>query len=94
LRDINHDDDHTLLHGRTLNATTTAATRGIVMGVYSTSLYLGFAPGSFLSGPVFQYFGFTAGFAVGAIAGTVGALLACALWVAKGLENSSWRDLK
>jgi MFS family permease len=63
-----------------LTASSAAAVRGLVMGGYSTSLYLGFAVGSFALGPVITHFGYSAGFALGAAVGVVGALVAALLW--------------
>jgi len=64
------------------------ASRGIVMGGYSTALYLGLALGSFALGPVITHHGYSAGFSAGGAAGAVGALIAALLW-ARGaqLEN-------
>jgi len=63
-----------------LTASSAPAVRGLVMGGYSTSLYLGFALGSFALGPVITRYGYSAGFALGAAAGVVGALVAGLLW--------------
>jgi predicted MFS family arabinose efflux permease len=63
-----------------LAGSTTPATRGLVMGGYSTSMYLGLALGSFMLGPVITGHGYTVGFAVGGAAGVFGALTAAALW--------------
>jgi DHA1 family multidrug resistance protein-like MFS transporter len=60
------------------------ASRGIVMGGYSTALYLGLALGSFALGPVITHRGYAAGFLAGGAAGMLGALLAAVLW-ARGL---------
>ena len=65
-----------------LASASTAATRGLVMGGYSTSLYLGFALGSFALGPVITHYGYSVGFAAGAVAGVIGTLAAAILWVA------------
>jgi predicted MFS family arabinose efflux permease len=65
-----------------LAGASTAATRGLVMGGYSTSLYLGFALGSFALGPVITHYGYSVGFAAGAGAGVIGTLAAAILWVA------------
>lgn len=54
------------------------------MGGYSTSLYLGFALGSFGLGPVITQHGYAAGFAVGGAAGVVGTLIAATLWATVG----------
>ena len=67
-----------------LAASTTPATRGLVMGGYSTALYLGLAIGSFALGPVITHRGYAAGFAAGGIAGAVGTLVAALLF---------WRSL-
>jgi predicted MFS family arabinose efflux permease len=50
------------------------------MGGYSTSLYLGFALGSFALGPVITHYGYPIGFAAGAVAGAIGTLAAAILW--------------
>jgi MFS family permease len=63
-----------------LAASTTPATRGLVMGGYSTALYLGLALGSFGLGPVITHQGYTVGFAVGGTAGVIGSLIAAPLW--------------
>ena len=67
-----------------LASATTPATRGLVMGGYSTCLYLGFALGSFGLGPVITQHGHAAGFAAGGTAAVVGTLIAAALWAAVG----------
>jgi MFS family permease len=67
--------------GVALAAATTPATRGLVMGGYSTSLYLGLALGSFALGPVITRYGYHVGFAAGAAAGVVGTLVAGVLWM-------------
>src|SRR5262245_962019 len=59
------------------------ATRGLVMGGYSTSLYLGLGIGSFAFGPVITQHGYGAGFVAGAGAGAIGASLAAMLWVTR-----------
>ena len=56
------------------------ASRGIVMGGYSTALYLGLALGSFAIGPVITRQGYAAGFSAGGAAGAMGALIAALLW--------------
>jgi MFS family permease len=56
------------------------ASRGVVMGGYSTALYLGLALGSFALGPVITRHGYSAGFSVGGAAGALGALIAALLW--------------
>jgi predicted MFS family arabinose efflux permease len=63
-----------------LAASTTPADRGLVMGGYSTSLYLGLTLGSFAMGPVITHQGYTVGFAVGGAAGVLGTLVAALLW--------------
>jgi predicted MFS family arabinose efflux permease len=55
--------------------------RGVVMGGYSMSLYLGLALGSLALGPVIARHGYVIGFSLGAAAGAVGAVIAAALWV-------------
>jgi MFS family permease len=67
-----------------LTASSAPAVRGLVMGGYSTSLYLGFAVGSFALGPVITRYGYVAGFALGAAGGVVGALVAGLLWMRNG----------
>jgi MFS family permease len=69
-----------------LTASSAPAVRGLVMGGYSTSLYLGFAVGSFALGPVITRHGYSAGFTLGAAAGVVGALVAGLLWARAGLR--------
>jgi len=63
------------------------ASRGVVMGGYSTALYLGLALGSFALGPVITRHGYSAGFSAGGAAGAVGALLAALLWA----RGAYWR---
>jgi MFS family permease len=63
------------------------ASRGIVMGGYSTALYLGLALGSFALGPIITRHGYSAGFSVGGAAGAVGALIAALLWA----RGAYWR---
>lgn len=63
-----------------LAACTTPATGGLVMGGYSTSLYLGLAIGSFALGPVMTHHGYVIGFAAGGAAGILGAVAAALLW--------------
>jgi predicted MFS family arabinose efflux permease len=67
-----------------LAASTTPAARGIVMGGYSTCLYLGLALGSFALGPVITHQGYTVGFVVGGAAGAIGTLAAALLWATGG----------
>src|SRR5213594_460239 len=64
--------------GVALAASTTPASRGLVMGGYSTALYLGLALGSFALGPVITRHGYAVGFSTG---GAAGALAAAALWM-------------
>ena len=64
-----------------LAASVPAAARGLVMGGYSTSLYLGLALGSFALGPVMTRYGYAVGFTAGAVAGVAGTLVAAALWL-------------
>jgi len=66
--------------GVALAAATPPAARGLVMGGYSTALYLGLALGSFALGPVITRYGYATGFGVGAGVGAVGAAIATALW--------------
>jgi MFS family permease len=56
------------------------AARGLVMGGYSTALYLGFGIGSIAIGPVIGRHGHAAGFALGGALGTIGTLVAVLLW--------------
>jgi MFS family permease len=74
--------------GVALASATTPATRGLVMGGYSTSLYLGFALGSFGLGPIITQHGYAVGFAVGGAAGVIGTLAAAALWAMGGEPRS------
>ena len=74
--------------GVALAASTTPAARGLVMGGYSTSLYLGLALGSFGLGPVITYQGYAMGFAAGAAAGVLGAIVAALLWATGGAPHS------
>ena len=67
-----------------LAASATPATRGAVMGGYSTSLYLGLALGSFALGPVITHAGYAFGFAMGAVAGLISAMIAVWLWIGDG----------
>ena len=60
------------------------AIRGLVMGGYSTALYLGLALGSLALGPVITREGYSTGFAVGGALGGLGALLAAILRVKAG----------
>ncbi len=63
------------------------ALRGIVMGGYSTALYLGLALGSLALGPVITHRGYSAGFSAGGAVGMVGALIAALLWA----RGAWWR---
>jgi len=69
-------------------AATTPAARGLVMGGYSTALYLGLALGSMALGPVITRQGYEVGFATGGAMGGVGALVAALLW-ARGRTHRS-----
>jgi len=73
--------------GVTLAGATTPAARGLVMGGYSTALYLGLALGSFALGPLITRYGYETGFAVGAVAGATGALVATALWIKAQIDG-------
>jgi len=66
-----------------LAASSTPATRGFVMGGYSTSLYLGFALGSFALGPVITRYGYDVAFLFGGAVGSAGTLAAAVLWSMK-----------
>jgi MFS family permease len=70
-----------------LAGSATPATRGAVMGGYSTSLYLGLALGSFGLGPVITHSGYAVGFAVGAIASVISTGIAARLWVGDAAET-------
>jgi predicted MFS family arabinose efflux permease len=72
-----------------LAASVPAAARGLVMGGYSTSLYLGLALGSFAFGPVITRYGYAVGFTMGAVAGVAGTLVAGALWLRSARPPSS-----
>jgi MFS transporter, DHA1 family, multidrug resistance protein len=67
--------------GVALTRATTPAVRGLVMGGYSTALYLGLALGSLALGPVIARHGYGTGFWVGGLTGAVGALVAAVLWM-------------
>ncbi len=78
--------------GVVLAAASTPATRGLVMGGYSTSLYLGLALGSFALGPVVTRAGYAVGFATAGALGVVGTLIAAGLWArraAAGVETAT-----
>jgi predicted MFS family arabinose efflux permease len=66
--------------GVALTRATVPAVRGLVMGGYSTALYLGLAVGSLALGPVIGRHGYPLGFHTGAAVGVVGAVVATALW--------------
>ena len=53
--------------GVALAGATAPAARGVVMGGYSTALYLGLAVGSFAFGPVITRYGYATGFGLGAL---------------------------
>src|SRR5213076_904732 len=74
--------------GAALAESSTPATRGLVMGGYSTALYLGLAIGSFALGPVITHRGYAAGFAAGGIAGAGGTLVAALLWWRSPISSS------
>ena len=74
--------------GVALASATAPATRGLVMGGYSTSLYLGFALGSFGLGPIITQYGYAVGFAAGGAAGVIGTLAAASLWATGGEPRS------
>ena len=67
--------------GVALTRATTPAVRGLVMGGYSTALYLGLALGSLALGPVIARHGYGTGFWVGGLTGAIGALVAAVLWM-------------
>jgi len=71
-----------------LAASAAPSARGLVMGGYSTSLYLGFALGSFALGPIIAGHGYGVGFAVGGTVGAVGAVIAAVLWAGAGRHRS------
>lgn len=64
-----------------LAAASTPASRGRVMGGYSTSLYLGLALGSLAFGPIITQQGYVVGFEAGGAAGAAGVLIAACLWL-------------
>jgi MFS family permease len=64
-----------------LASASTPVTRGLVMGGYSTCLYLGLAVGSFAFGPIITRHGYSFGFSAGAAAGVAGTLLAASFWL-------------
>jgi MFS family permease len=71
-----------------LAASAAPSARGLVMGGYSTSLYLGFALGSFALGPIIAGHGFGVGFGVGGTVGAVGAVVAAVFWAGAGRHRS------
>jgi MFS family permease len=71
-----------------LAGSATPATRGAVMGGYSTSLYLGLALGSFGLGPVIAHAGYAVGFAMGAVAGVISTVIAAWLWIGGAAERA------
>lgn len=74
--------------GVALTRATVPAVRGLVMGGYSTALYLGLAVGSLAMGPVIGRFGYPLGFHAGAAVGVVGAIVATVLWTrARGARD-------
>jgi predicted MFS family arabinose efflux permease len=76
--------------GVALTQATPPAMRGLVMGGYSTALYLGLALGSLALGPVIARHGYGTGFWVGGLVGAVGALIAAILWArASGAHGSA-----
>jgi MFS family permease len=76
--------------GVALADSTAPTARGLVMGGYSTALYLGLSLGSFALGPVISHYGYAVGFGVGGAAGMVGTLVAGLLWATgNGGETTS-----
>lgn len=71
-----------------LAAASTPATRGLVMGGYSTSLYAGLALGSFGFGPIVAYTGYEVAFAAAAVAGAAGTVVAACLPAVAALTRS------
>jgi MFS family permease len=69
-----------------LASAASASTRGVVMGGYSTAMYLGLALGSFTLGPVIAGHGHSAGFLAGAAAGVAGTLVVAVLWQRAGAD--------
>jgi MFS family permease len=78
--------------GVALAASTTPDARGLVMGGYSTSLYLGLAVGSFGPGPIITHHGYGAGFLAAGAAGAIGTLLAATLWAQTGARAIAARE--
>jgi MFS family permease len=56
-----------------------ASTRGVTMGAYGTVLFLGFAVGPLIFGPIVQAYGYAAGFTACAVASMALALVMAAL---------------
>jgi predicted MFS family arabinose efflux permease len=80
--------------GVALTRSTTPAMRGLVMGGYSTALYLGLALGSLALGPVIARHGYGTGFWVGGLTGAVGALVAAVLWMRTRAPARSPREMR
>jgi len=78
--------------GVALTRATTPAVRGLVMGGYSTALYLGLALGSLALGPVIARHGYGTGFWVGGLTGAIGALIPAVLWMRA--QPASHRSLR
>jgi MFS transporter, DHA1 family, multidrug resistance protein len=76
-----------------LAAASNTATRGLVMGGYSTSLYLGFALGSFALGPIITRYGYDLAFVIGGAMGIVGTLVAATLGSAKGVGGQGVKSV-
>jgi predicted MFS family arabinose efflux permease len=66
--------------GVALSQAAEARVRGLVMGGYSTCLYLGLALGSFALGPIIARYDYVSGFAAAAAATVIGTLVAAGLW--------------
>jgi predicted MFS family arabinose efflux permease len=66
--------------GVALTRATVPSVRGLVMGGYSTALYLGLAVGSLALGPVIGRYGYALGFHTGAAVGVAGAVVAMVVW--------------
>jgi predicted MFS family arabinose efflux permease len=80
--------------GVALTQSTTPAMRGLVMGGYSTALYLGLALGSLALGPVIARYGFGTGFWIGGLTGAVGALVAAVLWMRTRASARSPQEMR
>jgi predicted MFS family arabinose efflux permease len=80
--------------GVALTQSTTPAVRGLVMGGYSTALYLGLALGSLALGPVIARYGFGTGFWIGGLTGAVGALVAAVLWMRTRASARSPQEMR